>query len=45
MFKNADGKMEIRIDKKEDTPVALLNAESISNITYGKDLTRMPGYI
>ena len=42
MFKNAEGKMEVRIDKKEDTPVALLNAESISNITYSKDLTRMP---
>lgn len=42
MFKNAEGKMEVRIDKKEDTPVALLNAESISDITFSKDLTRMP---
>ena len=42
MFKNAEGKMEVRIDKKEDTPVALLNGESISDITYSKDLTRMP---
>lgn len=40
MFINADGKWEVRIDQKEDVPVALLNSESISEISYSKDLTR-----
>lgn len=39
---NSDGLLEIVIDTKETTPVALLNAENISSITYSKDLSRKP---
>lgn len=40
MIINSDGKYEFVIDKEEDTPVALLNAENIKSITYSKDLSR-----
>lgn len=40
IFINSDGLLEFAIDKKEDTPVALLNAENLTNITYTKDLSR-----
>lgn len=36
------GLYEIAIDKAEDTPVAMLNAENIAGITYAKDLSRKP---
>lgn len=37
---NADGLLEVVIDEKEETPVALLNAENITSITYAKDFSR-----
>lgn len=40
VFINANGLLEFVIDKKENTPVALLNAENLTNITYTKDLSR-----
>lgn len=42
LFINADGKLEIVIDKAETLPVALLNSENIKSITYAKDLSRKP---
>lgn len=40
VFINANGLLEFVIDKKENAPVALLNAENLTNITYTKDLSR-----
>lgn len=42
LFFNADGKLEIAIDKEESTPVALLNSECIKSVTYAKEFTRNP---
>ena len=39
---NNDGLYELRLDKPEEVPVALLNAENIKSITYAKDLNRKP---
>lgn len=40
MIINEEGKYAFVIDKEEETPVALLNAENIKSITYAKDLSR-----
>lgn len=40
IINNSDGKYEFVIDKEEEIPVALLNAEDIRSITYDKDLAR-----
>ena len=37
---NQEGLLEVCIDKEEDTPVALLNAENISGISYNKSLSK-----
>ena len=37
---NQEGLLEVCIDKEEDTPVALLNAENISGISYNKSLAK-----
>ena len=42
MYIDSDGKYAIAIDKKETTPVALLNAQSVRSITAAKSLTRQP---
>lgn len=39
---NTDGKYAIAIDRKEDTPVALLNAQCIRSLTVAKNLDRKP---
>lgn len=39
---NADGLLEIAIDKAEETPVALLNAECIKSVSYAKEFNRKP---
>ena len=40
MIINQEGLLEVCIDKEEDTPVALLNAENISGISYNKSLAK-----
>lgn len=40
MFINAQGKWEIAIEQKQDTPVALLNEQSIKSITVTKSFAR-----
>lgn len=42
MIINPEGKLSIVTDKKEDTPVALLNAQCIRSITVAKSLERKP---
>lgn len=42
MYINSDGLYSFAIDKKENLPVALINAESIKNISYSKELKRKP---
>lgn len=42
MIINYEGKYEFIIDKVEDTPVALINSENISSISYAKELSRKP---
>lgn len=42
MYIDSDGKLAIAIDRKESTPVALLNAQSIKSVTVGKSLERQP---
>ena len=37
---NQEGKLEVITDKEESTPVALLNAENISSVSYSKNLQR-----
>lgn len=45
LFFNTEGLLEIAIDKLENTPVALLNSQSIKSIVYTKNLGRKPtGY-
>ena len=42
MYIDSDGKYAIAIDKKETTPVALLNAQCIKSVTTAKSLERQP---
>jgi len=42
MYIDSEGKYAITIDKKETTPVALLNAQSVRSITAAKSLARQP---
>ena len=42
LYYNADGLLELAVDKKETTPVALLNSENISSVLYAKELNRKP---
>lgn len=40
MYIDSDGKYSIAIDKKESTPVALLNAQSVRSVIVGKSFER-----
>lgn len=40
LFYNADGLLEIAIDKKENYPVALLNSQNVIDVTVTKDFGR-----
>ena len=42
MYIDSDGKLAIAIDRKESTPVALLNAQSIKSVTVAKSFERQP---
>lgn len=42
MLEDSDGKLSIVIDKKEDLPVALLNAENIRSVKVAKSFERAP---
>ncbi|WP_294429900.1 hypothetical protein [uncultured Treponema sp.] len=42
IYINAEGKYAVAIDKKETTPVALLNAQSIRSVSVSKSFERKP---
>ena len=42
MYIDSDGKLAIAIDRKESTPVALLNAQSVKSVKVAKSFERQP---